>query len=762
MCRTLTSRLSNSIGTWWALDLAAFLLSPIERVCGFDPGDLDPRETSLWIRRSELPWAPGMSDLAEVDWQMLAVVATGGQLVDRVLSEAASEMASLANAPARLVASRRVPQSTLLAYGAPVVAAHASTACADSHVHQGAALPLEITLHWIARQLRSITVPELRPLATRAGRPLRDVDEREFHPLPLLFVLRAVWDGHREWRAALELARMAALGDDDALDELARLVEFEDADATVPSISELVESKRQAREGAWDLDRLVALLRIESVLHGAVTQRSPGLDVFVDLFEDLASIRRERLTNKAVYFERAIAAHLKETPTLKALELRLGEPVFAAAPCRPTDLAVDYLDALEGYKRFSEGKDNPIRVTFPLGLIKTSLGRPPPGYWRFDPGGICQAVEALIELVSNCPDLGPFVDGIDVSGYEEDAPNWLFAPMFERFARWNTLQRQPRMACRFHAGEWSWTPLHGLRRIAEFLAFDLPRGTPRRIGHALALRSDDWSRLNDEPVDELLDDLVWSYAMCSMADAPAELRRALEVAIHALVAPTYPEIAPVRVETLVEAYAGRRDTDLLQRIGFLSEGDFGELNFADAEPSPGSAVETLVVAHLAARDDELPTVLQVAGDLPQVRAHDPQRKTTEGLEHMRMLLDAVYEVLAPEIVDDIRWGPAVVEACPTSNVLVGGVRGFRAHPMTHLIQRGVLVTLGSDDPSLFHSWVGGELENAVQGGAPRSQMRRSQKLAINLVAPSVEPHEIFRRLEAAITQVSGYAARAAA
>jgi adenosine deaminase len=44
-----------------------------------------------------------------------------------------------------------------------------------------------------------------------------------------------------------------------------------------------------------------------------------------------------------------------------------------------------------------------------------------------------------------------------------------------------------------------------------------------------------------------------------------------------------------------------------------------------------------------------------------------------------------------------------LEVCPTSNVVLGNVASFDEHPLLRLIDSGVVVTLNSDDPAMFHS-----------------------------------------------------------
>lgn len=55
----------------------------------------------------------------------------------------------------------------------------------------------------------------------------------------------------------------------------------------------------------------------------------------------------------------------------------------------------------------------------------------------------------------------------------------------------------------------------------------------------------------------------------------------------------------------------------------------------------------------------------------------------------------------PELVAHLRDEGVVLEVCPTSNVRLGVVKSIAEHPLRELMEAGLAVTLGSDDPPLF-------------------------------------------------------------
>jgi adenosine deaminase len=64
----------------------------------------------------------------------------------------------------------------------------------------------------------------------------------------------------------------------------------------------------------------------------------------------------------------------------------------------------------------------------------------------------------------------------------------------------------------------------------------------------------------------------------------------------------------------------------------------------------------------------------------------------------------------PAVVAELAERGIVLECCPTSNVVLGVFPAYEQHPLPRLVEAGVRVTLGSDDPPYFGASVGGEYE----------------------------------------------------
>ena len=81
----------------------------------------------------------------------------------------------------------------------------------------------------------------------------------------------------------------------------------------------------------------------------------------------------------------------------------------------------------------------------------------------------------------------------------------------------------------------------------------------------------------------------------------------------------------------------------------------------------------------------------------------------------------------PALVEELVRRRIALEVCPGSNVALGLYPDRSAHPLHRLIEAGVRVTLGSDDPPFFHTTLGLEYD---QAGLGEPALRRITRTAI--------------------------------
>ena len=81
----------------------------------------------------------------------------------------------------------------------------------------------------------------------------------------------------------------------------------------------------------------------------------------------------------------------------------------------------------------------------------------------------------------------------------------------------------------------------------------------------------------------------------------------------------------------------------------------------------------------------------------------------------------------PRLMAELAQRGIVLEVCPGSNIALGLYADRKVHPLHRLIDAGVRVTLGSDDPPFFHTTLGDEYE---QAGLGEAALRRITRTAI--------------------------------
>lgn len=75
-----------------------------------------------------------------------------------------------------------------------------------------------------------------------------------------------------------------------------------------------------------------------------------------------------------------------------------------------------------------------------------------------------------------------------------------------------------------------------------------------------------------------------------------------------------------------------------------------------------------------------------------------------------------------DLVAHLRAVQLPLDVCPTSNRRTGAVPAERPHPLPALLQAGLLVTLNTDDPSMFDTTLTEEYRVAHRMGLPLGQL----------------------------------------
>lgn len=133
-------------------------------------------------------------------------------------------------------------------------------------------------------------------------------------------------------------------------------------------------------------------------------------------------------------------------------------------------------------------------------------------------------------------------------------------------------------------------------------------------------------------------------------------------------------------------------------IDFITEcaESFVGLDFADRETHPLESYAPLITK---ARNAGI-RVTTHAGEEPVDTAPTEVRSAVELLGAER-IGHGIHIINDESVMELLRTRGVALEVCPTSNWLTGSVSSVAAHPIRQLMDRGVPVTINSDDPSLF-------------------------------------------------------------
>jgi adenosine deaminase len=95
----------------------------------------------------------------------------------------------------------------------------------------------------------------------------------------------------------------------------------------------------------------------------------------------------------------------------------------------------------------------------------------------------------------------------------------------------------------------------------------------------------------------------------------------------------------------------------------------------------------------------------------------------------------------PKLVELLREKQLPLDVSPTSNVCLGVATSFSAHPLPKLIEKGLLVTINTDDPPMFNTtltneyikgasafgWGANEVEQLVMNGVRASLLAETER-----------------------------------
>ena len=339
-----------------------------------------------------------------------------------------------------------------------------------------------------------------------------------------------------------------------------------------------------------------------------------------------------------------------------------------------------------------------------------------------------QFVTALQELLQTVPLLSEYVVGLDVASEEIGSEPWVYAPVYRQARnRKNTVPVQlesgltiQNLGLTYHVGEDYHHILSGLRHIDEVLTyFGYKAGD--RLGHGLALQIDvsEWIHNNEVvslPVMEHLENLLWLWSLCGASRGELSNNLSyLEKKIMELAQRIYCNTKGITPYVLWSAYT-RKFKPLeesfckdMMRLYFCAEEKVAvpptQRSFCvRANVGPSSRC----TEHIWDADRLLLThycpIYAHRYQAPYFSASGPE-------------LLPLFQAAQSYVKEKVQTAGVYVETNPTSNLVIGDIRGWANYSITHLNNRelsetppaSILISVNSDDPLLLNTNTENEL-----------------------------------------------------
>lgn len=437
---------------------------------------------------------------------------------------------------------------------------------------------------------------------------------------------------------------------------------------------------------------LLGLFSAMCLIKTALTSgHGEGLGRFVDRFERMGIIRDVGVgRNRRLIV--AEAAHVVfSSPRVVAAEFRKTFVASGKSVQRlESSITGSLSEHLLGLSDFARRQDRAVRVGMPIGYLRdrSSPMRDNERFTaRYNLAAVSRLTNAFLNVRRQYPTVRQYVSGCDVAGDEAAMPNWPFLIAFD-FLRSVGLMD---LDLSVHAGEsFNWR-LQGLRRIGEVVE---SCANVDRIGHALALDDLVSESVMGRPPGrirslEVVSDLCWVLSWWpSNVDAQMMLEEVCDRLN--LDAENLAWTDLVEGWRALHSYRGAVEVGLCALDERVSGEDIDAfLDYCDPWAVTTRSAKSRAAWHLAYHR-------------PGLDLFEP-RLSAQLTQSYLDLQDRIAQDALAHVLDGIkgRGDGIVIEACPSSNARLAGLRAIKATHAERLMGLGLRVSVSSDDPFIF-------------------------------------------------------------
>ncbi|MCB2300273.1 amidohydrolase family protein [Clostridium tagluense] len=326
-------------------------------------------------------------------------------------------------------------------------------------------------------------------------------------------------------------------------------------------------------------------------------------------------------------------------------------------------------------------------------------------------------VEALNDVREEIPGLSEYILGIDAASIENNTEPWVFAPVYEEardssrskivhIANSTSMNRIKSLGFTFHVGEDFRHIMTGIRRIDEVVEhFKFHAGD--RIGHGMALgiNVDSWINNNKIvilPRGEYLENLLWIWGIYKDGNYIKSFDMGyLEQEIMKNCEKIYINIEGITVYNIWKAYRKKFKAFEVNETYKSFEQEHQNVLFCryvkESQTKLWNEEKLTHAQHCQIYLEKMIEPIQV-----EIKSEDAE------------MISQIQKIVASKISS---LG-IIVETNPTSNVAIGEIENIFEHYAYNLNQRGlsaeiklekaVMITINSDDPSVFNTNVSNE------------------------------------------------------
>ena len=469
--------------------------------------------------------------------------------------------------------------------------------------------------------------------------------------------------------------------------------------------------------------------RIKNIFYAYVVQQhtsGKGLDVFVPIYGRQGAINNPHITSEAFYSQ-------MNNQNIVKLELRVSP--------RDTEeeLKKSVSDILKQYKDLLQNEYNPLKKEkipfksnrFPLlgivfHFIKKIDTYNDKCYYLYSQekkdnyisyGNLMETYKNQAKLIAKLrkeiPYISNYIVGIDAASKENNTEPYVLREAYEILRNQQNIELTDdvggyyikTIGYTYHVGEDFRDVISGLRHVDEVIEeFKFTAGD--RLGHAIVIGIDieKWAEMNSTvylPAGEYFENLLWEWGVYTKDDTYKDIEniRFLENRIFEVAEFIFGSVDGMSVRELYSNYKWKFKSAYLSEMHY--DGDCMLKEFAGIK----CILQAPTVSEVLEENNKMVWTSQHIRHAMNCRYFLKKIEKTIEVNISRQLIEK-YKKIQAYMKGKISEKGLVIEANPTSNLIIGDFATFEDYHITNLSspeKEDVIITINTDDPVIFNT-----------------------------------------------------------